>query len=346
MNTNDQFENEETNTQTEKKSISLISGFWRRIFAYIIDGIILGIFGLIIGTIFFDYFAELGGYGRIIGFIPALLYFGILNSSISNGQTVGKRILKIKVIGNNAQTLSPLQSIARFLIIGFPFFLNGAMIPPEIMLNTFISLFLLLIVFFMGGSIIYLYIFNRKSRQSLHDLVVGSYVVRTTSNHELSASPIWKGHLAVVGLIFVAVIVMSTTVLPKVSKAEFFSEILAVQESIQNTNLVHVVTVTSGKSFGTRTGTEEEKKWKTTFLSTNAILKKRPSDYDEIINNIASIILDNYLQIAEKDVLVVNVAYGYDIGISNSWIRQRKQLKPTEWQKLLSQKTGKTKENL
>lgn len=335
----------DTNERVENK-VQLISGFWRRLFAFIIDGIILGIFGLIVGTLFFDYFAEIGGYGRIVGFIVALLYFGLLNSSISNGQTVGKRILKIKVIGNNAQALSPSQSIVRFLIIGLPYFLNGAIVPPDIMLNSFIYIPLSLIVFFMGGSIIYLYIFNRKTRQSLHDLVVGSYVIRTTSTQELITSPIWKGHLAIVSLIFLSVIVLTTIVIPRLSNTEFFSEILAVQKSIQKSGLVHVATVTVGKSFGTKTGAEGKEKWETTFLSANAVLKHRPSNYEEVINAIASIVLDTYPPIMEKDTLIVNVTYGYDIGISYATIKERKQHSPKEWHELLSQSNKKTERNL
>lgn len=45
----------------EEHPIRLVCGFWRRLFAFIVDGILLGIFGIIIGTIFFDFFAGLGG---------------------------------------------------------------------------------------------------------------------------------------------------------------------------------------------------------------------------------------------------------------------------------------------
>lgn len=343
MHTNNQPENTMSQERIEEKPVRIISGFWRRLFALIIDGTILGIFGLILGTIFFDYFAELGGWGRLFGFIIALSYFGLLNSSISNGQTIGKRIFKIKVVDKDATTISPVRSIVRFLILGPPYFLNGALIPPNILINSFVSLLLGLVVFFIGGSIIYLYIFNRNTRQSLHDLVAGTYVIRSSHAQKFSFSPLWKGHLAVVSLIFVTVVVLITDVIPKLSHKEPFSELLAVQQSIQRSGLVHIATVTAGKSFGTNVTTEGKDKWETTYFSINAVLKKRPTDYDETINTIASIILDSYPQIMEKEALLITVTYGYDIGISRAWKSQRRQHSPKEWKELLSQSYGKTK---
>ena len=118
---------------------------------------------------------------------------------------------------------------------------------------------------------------------------------------------------------------------------------LIVQKEIQGSGLVHVATVSAGKSFGTKAGTGGKKKWETTYFSINAVLKKKPSDYVIPINNIAKITLDNYLPIMEKDVLVINVTYGYDIGIARAWKGQRQQHSPKEWQKLLSSLSEKLK---
>ncbi len=57
-----------------------LSKFWKRIWALLIDTIVLGIFGFILGLIFKNFFISLGGYARIIGWIISLAYFTILNS--------------------------------------------------------------------------------------------------------------------------------------------------------------------------------------------------------------------------------------------------------------------------
>jgi uncharacterized RDD family membrane protein YckC len=341
--TNNQPENTMSEEQINEKPVRIISGFWRRLFAFIIDGIILGIFGLIIGTIYFDYFAELGGWGRLFGFVIALIYFGLLNSSLSNGQTIGKRFLKIKVVDKDVTPISPIRASIRFLILGTPYFLNGALIQPDILMNPFVALLIGLVVFFVGGGIIYLYIFNRNTRQSLHDLAVGTYVIRSSHAQAFSFSPLWKGHLAVLSLIFITVVALITTVIPKLSHKALFSELFAVQQSIQRSGLVHSATVTAGKSFGTNLTTRWKGKRATSYFSINAVLKKRPTDYDEAINNIASIILDGYPQIMEKGALVINVTYGYDIGISKVWKSQGRLHSPEEWKALLSRSYGKTK---
>jgi len=332
----------ESQKPDEGKPARLICGFWRRLFAFIIDVFLLGIFGLIIGTVFFDFFAEIGGVGLLFGFTVAFLYFGIQNSSLCDGQTIGKRILKIKVVNKETETISLQRSFARFMILGPPYFLNGALLPPNLLNNFFVSLLLGLIVFFGSAGIIYLYIFNRKTRQTLHDLVVGTYVVNTPTAAEYSFQPIWKGHLAVLTLLFIATFFVIAIVVPKFTQKDFFKELLIVQKGVQNSGLVHVSTVSEGKSFGTKAGTEGNKKWETTYFSINAVLKKKPSDYTIPINNIAKIVLDEYPPIMEKDALVINVTYGFDIGIARAWKSQSQQHSPKEWYELLSRLSEET----
>jgi len=332
----------EPNENRTKKQRPKICGFWRRLFAFTIDVCILGIVGIAIGTMFYDSFAELGGWGRLLGFTVAFLYFGILNSSIGNGQTLGKRILKIQVIDKGAKTISTAKSFLRFMILGIPYFLNGALIPPELFLNTAISFILGLTVFFGGGAIVYLFVFNRETRQSLHDLIVGTYVVNISSDEEFVVKPIWRGHLAAVSILFVAVAVVIVFVIPKFAQKEPFSDLLLVQKNIHKSGLVHVATVTVGKSLGSNLSAEGRKEWESTYFATNAVLKHRPSDYDAVATQIASIIFETYPKVMEKDSLIINVSYGYDIGIASAWRSQRIQHTPKEWKELLSQPDSKS----
>ena len=103
-----------------------ISGFWRRLLAIVLDGLILGIVGFVSGLFFFDFYARLGSWGRMIGFGVDSIYFGVLNSGIGKGQTVGKRIMKIEVTNKFGEHITLGQSLLRNTILGAPFFLNGA----------------------------------------------------------------------------------------------------------------------------------------------------------------------------------------------------------------------------
>jgi len=173
-----------------------IAGFWRRIGALLIDLLILGFVGFLLGLALENYFVQIAGWGRLVGFSIALIYFGILNSSINNGQTVGKALLKINVVDSNNKYISILKSFLRYCFLGIPFYLNNARFSDELLFSPLIYLFSFMV---FGGliSIIYLYIFNRHTRQSLHDVVLGTYVTNKESNKN-SLAPIWKPHYVVI----------------------------------------------------------------------------------------------------------------------------------------------------
>ena len=59
-----------------------ISGFWRRIVAIFVDFLILGLLGFILGLLLSNIFIQMGGWGRLIGFIIALSYFAAMNSKL------------------------------------------------------------------------------------------------------------------------------------------------------------------------------------------------------------------------------------------------------------------------
>ena len=157
-------------------------------------------------------------------------------------------------------------------------------------------------------------------------------MVNAKSDSKIAFMPIWKGHLAVVGILFITTVVVIVFVIPKYMNEEPFSDILAVQKTIQDSGLVHTVGVKEGKSWGTNLDKEE---WESTYFIANAVLKHRPSDYDEVLKKIASIVFDTFPRIMEKNTVVISGAYGYDIGIANSWRSHSVQHTPVEWKQLL-----------
>ncbi|MDL2425325.1 hypothetical protein M2C68_22520, partial [Pseudomonas sp. BAgro211] len=72
--------------------------------------------------------------------------------------------------------LSLPQSLLRYSVLGIPFFLNGAPFDETVLLSP-MRYGLSLLIFGGMFSILYLYVFNRHGRRSLHDLAVGSSVV-------------------------------------------------------------------------------------------------------------------------------------------------------------------------
>lgn len=106
-----------------------IATFWQRIGAAVVDAFLLGAIGACLGFLWFDQLAALGRMGRFIGGAIALVYFGTLNSKIGQGQTLGKRLVKIRVTDAKGALVSLPRSAFRATILLLPAILNGIPLP-------------------------------------------------------------------------------------------------------------------------------------------------------------------------------------------------------------------------
>lgn len=303
-----------------------ISGFWRRVGAFLIDSIILGVFGLILGLFFSQQFVELGGWGRAIGFPIAAIYFAILNSRIGGGQTIGKRALKIQVVDKSSELLSLPKSILRYFAIGIPYFLNGAIIPESILYPVGFYLVSLL-VFGFGLSIVYLFIFNRNTRQSLHDIIAGTYVVRKNIESTETIKRIWPVHYAICGILMVLAL-LSPIFIRQLSQNEFFSELTKTREQIQNVPGVICATIQDGQSTFSAVGGESKT---TTYLNSQIIIKNNNVEDEKLASEIANIILETHKEANLRNRIQVVLTYGYDIGIASKWNSHGFSFAPEYW---------------
>ena len=301
-----------------------IAGFWRRIGALFIDGLILGTVGFLLGLVLEDYFVQIGGWGRSIGFSIALFYFGILNSSIHKGQTIGKVILKINVVDSNNSFISLPKSFARYCIFGIPFYLNNARFTEDLLFSPFIYLISLII---FGGllSIIYLYIFNRNTRQSLHDVIIGTYVTNKESA-TCDTKPIWRIHYGVVATLFIAAAVTPFFTMQLAQQAPF-TDMLNVRQVVMNEPVVVYANIHEGWSTFT---TSDSGTTETTYISVQAFIKSDDIDNDTIARSLGSIIVNNHTAALSKDLIQVTLTYGYDIGIWSYWKNNNYKFSPNE----------------
>lgn len=128
-------------------------GFWLRVVAYLIDGILLGIASGVIGA------ATGGGMydidhpnypGSGASIVIAWLYFALMESS-ERGATVGKMAVGLRVVTDQGQRLSFLNATGRYFA-------------------KFISAMILGIGFLMIA-------FSDRKR-GLHDIITGTLVVK------------------------------------------------------------------------------------------------------------------------------------------------------------------------
>ncbi len=126
------------------------AGFWLRVAAYILDGIIVSIpVYLIYGTVGGS-FLEPNLVARLVGVVIAVAYFVYFESS-ERQATFGKQAVGIYVTDMNGERITVGQALGRYF-------------------GKIISALILLIGFIMAG-------FTEK-KQALHDIMAGTLVLR------------------------------------------------------------------------------------------------------------------------------------------------------------------------
>ena len=114
---------ESTTTPTITK-VQPICSFWGRLLALGVDLGLLFVVGSLLGVLFADRLAQLGVWGRLVGFTLLLVYFGLLNSYMGKGQTWGKRLLRVRVVGAKGELISLRRSLLRAAILSAVWLLN------------------------------------------------------------------------------------------------------------------------------------------------------------------------------------------------------------------------------
>jgi uncharacterized RDD family membrane protein YckC len=126
------------------------AGFWIRVAAFIIDGIILGILSSILNSIVFGGDSVRGGGLNTLVGLAYSVYFW---SSYGHGQTVGNRVMKIRVIKMDGSELTLTDAFIRY--VG-------------------------LIVSFVCVFIGVIWVAFDENKQGWHDKIASTYVVRTS----------------------------------------------------------------------------------------------------------------------------------------------------------------------
>ncbi|HEX6636467.1 MAG TPA: RDD family protein [Steroidobacteraceae bacterium] len=300
---------------------SLPAGIWRRLGAFAIDCVLIGLVGVLAGTVLYDTLVNLGGWGRLLGFVIGLAYFGPLNSRLGGGQTLGKRLLGIKVIGADGAPLPLPRSLLRYAVIGTPWFLNGAPYPPDLLMSPVIYV-LSLAIFGLGLSTIYLFFFNRPTRRALHDLVAGSYVVRAEGAGRVAEVPLWRTHRVLVAVIFVAAAI-TPLITSRLATRGSFAGIMQTFRAVSAEPGITHAQVNKGWSSGSN--------GRVTYLQITAFLAEPRLDDAELARRLARTAIEADPSALKLQVLRVLLVYGYDIGIASAHRSRAYDSPPAVW---------------
>jgi uncharacterized RDD family membrane protein YckC len=126
------------------------AGFWIRVLAFIIDSVILYVVNLIVGLVLNPSTTGRSGIQTLLG----IIYFTYFWSASSTwpGQTVGDKLLNLRVIKTDGTDLTIVQAFIRY-----------------------VGLFVSFLVIFIGV----IWVAFDPNKQGWHDKIAGTYVVKT-----------------------------------------------------------------------------------------------------------------------------------------------------------------------
>ncbi len=135
---------------------ALRAGFWRRLVAFILDAIVVGIVNLIVRAVIdaVDHGTTSLNMIYLIEFLVGLVYFSWLWGQY--GRTVGYAALGLRLTTTGGQPVSVLRAAVRYILIELSF--------------AFVFIPAIVSAFMIGLS---------SSKQALHDKIVDTVVVRT-----------------------------------------------------------------------------------------------------------------------------------------------------------------------
>lgn len=295
-------------------SIPPISGFWRRLAAFIIDVCLLGVLGQLLGWPLSPVLFGIGPYGRFVGLAIALTYFGVMDSRLFKGQTLGKKVLKVAVRDAQGLPIGVGRSVARTLVWLVPSTLNGWALP--IMYVPAVSFITGFVFFAVGGSVLLTMVFNQRSRQGLHDMLTGTYVLATGTGVESlpRASRLQWVLVALACVLTLAVggIGFVTTSSPD----SLFGEMRAVQQAIVKDGRYFSATVVE-QTFYDFKGGEPTKTLVIKGWYKGRIDMTQPDT--AAMNDLAEIAL-RLKGIDEYDMVAIQMMSAYDLGLATGYL--------------------------
>jgi hypothetical protein len=197
---------------------------------------------------------------------------------------------------------------------------------------------LIFVVFGGLGAVFYLLIFNRRTRQGLHDLAVGSFVVRGPAAAIPRSLATPRLHL-IVACAWLAAMLIAPAVASWLARTSNLANAMIPLGSLQSALQAQVgrgkVKVTKGATTisTVRTGTST-----TPFLQVDAQIAecRDQSDADAVMPVIAETVLNLHPDLLGAQVLIVQVSCGFDLGLAHWAKSARRALDVAGWRQQIA----------
>jgi uncharacterized RDD family membrane protein YckC len=309
-----------------------VADFWQRLFAILIDGAVLGFFGQMLVMTMSPFWFRIGPYGRFVGALIALLYFGLMGSHVGDGRTVAKRMLGIAVRDRHNQPISIRRSMARTLIWLIPATLNGWELP--VLLAPFFSWFATAMVFGVGGAVLFTMLFNPGTRQGLHDMVCDTFVVRVDARERLGAFPSVARSMWIASGVF---LVVGALLLPAAGKMVVSRYVEKLEHVVRLHDVLgrdprffsaSVLDQTYAQDHGRTAHTLQIDAW----YKGHALGDLR----EEVRNDIARSALATVPRIEQYDQMEITITSAYDLGFATGRVTQTDKHTIPQWRETVA----------
>jgi len=297
--------------------------FWRRIFAVIIDGIVLGVGCSIVALFASDWLSALGPWGRLFGGAIGVVYFGIAASSLCGGQTVGKRILRIVVLRPDGTNLSIHAAFGRAAILMLPTACNGLAVA---MTSWIVPTIASIVVFGLGGSILYLFLCNRTTRQATHDLAAGSIVTRLQNGQPVPIrGTVSRLHFIILAVLLVIAAAAAGFGALTLRRKFDFDALTRTQTDVASLTQTSNVQVFYGS-------TSQLPGSSNTWIRTSVMTYSPRPNPERLASSIAAVVLRDVPTAKSRSAIVITLTTGYDVLFASGWRTESWSRTPEEWQ--------------
>lgn len=324
---------------TESGQILTPAPLWRRTLAGSFDLLLLVLLGNVLGAFYRNELIAMGPGARLIGLLMFCAYIGGQNSLLGKGQTFGKRLLRIRVVGRDGESLPLERGMLRAFLLVLPVLVSGISISEESLVVSLVMTGLLSVINVgIAAAILYLYLCNRRSGQSLHDLLAGAYVVRAGRVGLPPAAPLWRAHLVAVGTLILLPLAIGPSMWWFWSGGFDWQRIYHLQQTLRASVGTERVDVMHGQfHFLKRDGLPAN----TRYLQIGAWYSRRIDSFEEIADTIAAVVIADSVA-HEVDAIRITVGYGFDVLLASRYWSKSFVRTPSEWGTRLNESSGST----
>lgn len=301
------------------------AGFFRRLAAFVVDLLLLAAAGYLLGAPLARFWGQAGIAGRLTGFGLATLYFAVGNSRLRAGRTPGKALLGLKVVDAEERPVSFGRGLLRAVILTVPWTLNGLYDPAATGGRYVLMYVAAVVVLTVGLGNLGFYLFSRKSRRLLHDLVAGTIVVRAAGDPV--EVPFRPGTAQRVGLVAVAVVALALPGLARVLAGSLLDP--AVQRVYQEVRTMEGVQRASVTESLTEWGGSDPGSVRALLITVD--LSDWSLDPDEVAAEAVRIAVAVHADCLERDRIDVAVRRRWDLLVASGTKSVTFRRTPQEW---------------